>query len=62
MLELPDVYNQTLRFLLIATLLHSIRRHNLLLMQAATVGLLFSVHVKFRSISATSVLSTGAMY
>ena len=43
MLELPDVYNQTLRFLLIATLLHSIRRHNLLLMQAATVGLLFSV-------------------
>ena len=40
-LELPGVYDLTLRLLLIVTLYYSLRKHKLFLMQAATVGLLF---------------------
>lgn len=40
-LDLAETYDLIIRFLLVATLLHSIRKHRLLLMQAATVGLLF---------------------
>lgn len=42
-INLAGVYNLLLRFLLVATLLYSIRQHKLLLMQAATVGLLFCI-------------------
>ena len=38
---LAGIYDLFIRFLLVATLLHAIRTHNLLLMQATTVGLLF---------------------
>ena len=41
MMDLASFYNGMLRFLLVATLLYSIRKHELLLMQGATVGLLF---------------------
>ena len=41
MMDLASIYDLLIRFLLIATLLYSIRKHKLLLMQAATVGLLF---------------------
>jgi len=41
LLDLSEVYDLLIRFLLIATLLYSIRTHKLLLMQASTVGLLF---------------------
>lgn len=40
MMDLASIYNGMLRFLLVATLLYSIRKHKLLLMQAATVGVL----------------------
>ncbi|MEE0028534.1 MAG: hypothetical protein U0J70_13165 [Atopobiaceae bacterium] len=40
-MNLANVYNLLLRLLLVATLTYSIRLHKLLLMQAATVGLLF---------------------
>lgn len=40
-MDLASIYNLIIRSLLVATLLYSIRKHRLLLMQAATVGLLF---------------------
>ena len=40
-LDLTSTYDLLIRFILVATLLHAIRAHKLLLMQAATVGLLF---------------------
>lgn len=40
-MDLAVAYDLVLRFLLVATLMYSIRVHGLLLMQAATVGLLF---------------------
>ena len=43
MMDLASFYNGMLRFLLVATLLYSIRKHELLLMQGATVGLLFCI-------------------
>lgn len=39
--DMADVFDLTTRTLLVVTLLHPIRHHKLLLMQAATVGLLF---------------------
>lgn len=41
LLDLSEIYDLLIRFLLIATLHYSIRTHKLLLMQASTVGLLF---------------------
>lgn len=40
-LDLADIYNLLMRFILVATLSYSLRTHKLLLMQAVTVGLLF---------------------
>lgn len=39
--KLVDAYDLMMRFLLVGTLLYSLKKHKLLLMQAATVGLLF---------------------
>ena len=40
-LDLAGIYDLLMRVLLVGTLLYSLRKHKLLLMQAATVGLLF---------------------
>lgn len=40
-MDLSGIYNLLMRFLLVAALLYSIRKHELLLMQGAAVGLLF---------------------
>lgn len=39
--DLPSIYALRMGFLLVLVLSHSLRTHKLLLMQAATVGLLF---------------------